>query len=136
MGNALIDEQGLNPCNKYAMEQASLRAKWNYYDNTGKDDVSVYVADGTINLTALDPLIYQPRLDSRSLTVAAASILGKHIRDTYMEQLSQYYPEYGWDTNSGYINDHHIEAVKKYGLTIYHRKSYKIRKLFNEQHED
>ncbi len=62
--------------------------------------------------------------DARSASIAAASILAKVERDRYMVKLSEEYPEYGWDKNMGYLTKEHLEAIDKYGLTPYHRKSF------------
>ncbi len=63
--------------------------------------------------------------DALSLSVAAASIVAKVTRDRIMQTLSKDYPAYGWDKNAGYGTAAHIEALKKYGVTPHHRKSYK-----------
>jgi len=63
--------------------------------------------------------------DSLSNSIAAASIIAKVTRDNQMEELAKQFPEYGWDSNSGYGTKSHIEAIDKYGITEHHRKSYK-----------
>ena len=62
--------------------------------------------------------------DSKSLSVAAASIVAKETRDKIMADLSAQYPEYGWDKNAGYPTKTHLQAIEKYGITTYHRKSF------------
>lgn len=62
--------------------------------------------------------------DSRSVSVAAASILAKVARDRYMKELAKKYPEYGFEKHAGYPTKEHFEAIKKYGITKEHRKSY------------
>ncbi|MGI9392572.1 MAG: ribonuclease HII [Parvibaculales bacterium] len=62
--------------------------------------------------------------DDRSLTIAAASIIAKTHRDKLMKKLAEKYPQYGWETNSGYPTRQHQEAVKKYGVTRHHRRSF------------
>jgi ribonuclease HII len=64
--------------------------------------------------------------DSKYKSIAAASILAKVARDEYISSLSQYYPEFNWDKNKGYGTKDHLEAIKNYGLTPYHRKTYGI----------
>ena len=61
------------------------------------------------------------------LSIAAASILAKVARDKYMTTLSEIedYKYYGWDKNMGYGTEEHIEAIKKHGITKYHRKSFR-----------
>lgn len=62
--------------------------------------------------------------DSKSASIAAASILAKVTRDRYMEELHEKYPVYNWNKNAGYLTKEHIEAIDKYGLTPYHRESF------------
>ncbi len=66
--------------------------------------------------------------DDISLSIAAASIIAKVSRDKLINNLSLEFPDYEWDKNKGYGTKKHIEAIKKFGLTIHHRKSFSIRK--------
>ncbi len=62
--------------------------------------------------------------DSKSISIAAASIIAKVYRDNILKELGKKYPEYKWDKNSGYGTKEHLEAIYKYGITPYHRKSF------------
>ncbi len=64
--------------------------------------------------------------DGKYLSIAAASILAKTYRDDYMRKLAEEYPQYDWDVNKGYPTRKHREAIGKYGITKYHRKSYNL----------
>lgn len=64
--------------------------------------------------------------DSKFLSIAAASILAKNYRDDLMIQLHEEFPEYGWNKNVGYATKQHREALKKFGPTIHHRKSFRL----------
>jgi ribonuclease HII len=64
--------------------------------------------------------------DSKYLSIAAASILAKTYRDAYMERIHEEYPMYNWKQNKGYPTKEHREAIKKYGVTKYHRLSFKL----------
>lgn len=64
--------------------------------------------------------------DSKILSIAAASILAKNYRDQLMIQLHDEFPEYGWNKNMGYATKVHIEALKKFGPTKYHRQSFRL----------
>lgn len=64
--------------------------------------------------------------DGKYLSIAAASILAKTYRDDLMEKLSFSYPEYGWERNVGYPTKEHRNAIDKYGITPYHRKSFRL----------
>jgi ribonuclease HII len=67
--------------------------------------------------------------DATYASIAAASVLAKTWRDEYMEKLAQEYPEYGWAKNMGYPTKDHIEAIRKYGFTPLHRKSFHLKQL-------
>lgn len=64
--------------------------------------------------------------DGKYQAIAAASILAKTYRDEYMERLAQEYPQYGWLSNKGYPTPQHREAIRQYGVTPYHRKSFDL----------
>lgn len=64
--------------------------------------------------------------DGRFLHIAAASILAKTHRDEWMFKLHKKHPEYGWDSNAGYPTIKHRLAIKEYGVTPYHRKSFRL----------
>lgn len=62
--------------------------------------------------------------DASYASIAAASVLAKTHRDAYMRKMALLYPGYGWDHNFGYPTQEHLLAIKKYGLTPIHRKSF------------
>ena len=64
--------------------------------------------------------------DGKYLAIAAASILAKTYRDDYMDRLAEEYPQYDWLSNKGYPTKKHREAIKQFGITPYHRKSYNL----------
>ena len=64
--------------------------------------------------------------DSKYQNIAAASILAKTYRDIYMEKIHDEFPMYNWKQNKGYPTKEHREAIKQYGITKYHRKSFKL----------
>ena len=64
--------------------------------------------------------------DAKYLSIAAASILAKTYRDDYMNELAQQYPQYGWQENKGYPTRQHREAIRQWGVTPLHRKSYNL----------
>ncbi|MBO4535893.1 MAG: ribonuclease HII, partial [Bacteroidales bacterium] len=64
--------------------------------------------------------------DGTVQAIAAASVLAKTHRDAYMRRLAVEYPQYGWDRNMAYPTEEHREAIRKYGITPYHRKSYNL----------
>jgi ribonuclease HII len=66
------------------------------------------------------------RGDARYASIAAASILAKTFRDEYMMSLHNHYKHYGWVRNKGYPTKEHREAIARYGITPYHRKSFSL----------
>ncbi|MFN8338395.1 MAG: hypothetical protein U0T36_05190 [Saprospiraceae bacterium] len=64
--------------------------------------------------------------DSLYASIAAASILAKTYRDEYMIQLHQSFPQYHWDANKGYPSIAHRDAIRAYGVTMYHRQSFQL----------
>ena len=65
--------------------------------------------------------------DQKYQNIAAASILAKTYRDEYMTNLHLKFPEYDWIRNKGYGTKYHINMIKKFGRTKYHRKSFQIK---------
>ncbi len=64
--------------------------------------------------------------DGKYLSIAAASVLAKTYRDEYMLRLHEEYPMYHWDNNKGYPTAAHYAAIKEYGISPYHRKSFRL----------
>ena len=64
--------------------------------------------------------------DSKYLSIAAASVLAKTYRDAYMNQIHEEFPMYNWKQNKGYPTQEHREAIRKYGVTKYHRMSFRL----------
>ncbi|NQX86130.1 MAG: ribonuclease HII [Flavobacteriaceae bacterium] len=64
--------------------------------------------------------------DGKYLNIAAASVLAKTYRDRYMEHIHEEFPMYNWKKNKGYPTKEHRAAIKKYGITKYHRKSFRL----------
>lgn len=64
--------------------------------------------------------------DGKYLNIAAASVLAKTARDAYMLNIGQQHPEYAWQQNMGYPTKSHRDAIRQFGVTDYHRKSFKL----------
>lgn len=64
--------------------------------------------------------------DSKYLSIAAASVLAKTYRDEYMEKIHLEFSDYNWQKNKGYPTKEHREAIRNFGVTKYHRKSFKL----------
>lgn len=64
--------------------------------------------------------------DGKYLPIAAASVLAKTYRDDYMNRLAEEYPAYDWKSNKGYPTVKHREAIRKFGVTPYHRMTFNL----------
>jgi len=116
-----IDNFGIQEANLNAMINSASQAT-KYIDELP----GVYVIDqGPKN--NLSPQLMIPKADSTSLAVAAASIIAKVHHDRVLAKLHEEYPEYDLISNKGYITPKHKEAVAKYGLQYFHRKSYQLK---------
>lgn len=116
-----IDKIGIQEANLNAMISSSFKAV-KYIDELPH----LYVIDqGPKN--NLSPQLMIPKADSTSLAVAAASIIAKVHHDRVLAKLHEEYPEYDLISNKGYITAKHKEAVAKYGLQYFHRKSYQLK---------
>ncbi len=62
--------------------------------------------------------------DSKSISIAAASVLAKVTRDRIMNELGQSFPQYGWEANAGYGTATHMGALQSFGVTPHHRKTF------------
>jgi len=72
--------------------------------------------------------------DSIYLSIAAASILAKTYRDDFMRELDEVFPQYGWKTNKGYPTEAHRKAISQWGISSFHRRSFRLGeqlRLFN-----
>lgn len=64
--------------------------------------------------------------DAKFMSIAAASVLAKTYRDEFMEKIHEEHPQYNWKKNKGYPTKEHREAIQQFGITKYHRKSFKL----------
>lgn len=64
--------------------------------------------------------------DAKFMSIAAASVLAKTYRDEYMNKIHEEFPMYNWKQNKGYPTQEHREAIRKYGVTKYHRLSFRL----------
>ena len=67
--------------------------------------------------------------DATFASIAAASVLAKTHRDAFMKELARDFPQYGWERNFGYPTKEHIEAIRRFGLTPWHRRSFHPKEL-------
>jgi ribonuclease HII len=64
--------------------------------------------------------------DAKFMSIAAASVLAKTYRDDFMEKIGLEFPEYNWKQNKGYPTKEHRNAIREFGITKYHRKSFRL----------
>lgn len=82
------------------------------------------LTDGNMTLDISLPQRSVIKGDALSYSIGAASVVAKVYRDKLMKEYAETYPQYGFDTNVGYGSKKHIEAIKKFGLTPLHRRSF------------
>ncbi len=115
VSNNLVDDVNVLEATKIAMKKA-LR------DVNNKDFV---IVDGTVVLNNIDiPQTQIIKGDLKSISIAAASIVAKVVRDEIMKALHNEFPIYDWAKNKGYGTARHIEALRIYGPCKYHRFSF------------
>lgn len=64
--------------------------------------------------------------DAKFMSIAAASVLAKTYRDDFMQQIDEEFPQYFWRKNKGYPTKQHRDAIREFGVTNYHRKTFKL----------
>ena len=64
--------------------------------------------------------------DAKFMSIAAASVLAKTYRDDYMEKIHKDHPQYFWSKNKGYPTKQHRQAIREHGITLHHRKSFRL----------
>ncbi len=93
-------------------------------EQIGKPDILTLVDGNKLIKNYIYPQEFVIKGDSKSASIAAASILAKVTRDRYMLQLHEEFPMYNWAKNAGYLTAQHLEAIDKYGMCKYHRPSF------------
>ena len=118
-----------------AIDQLKVKPEALIIDGNRFDPYYPSVDHSTIDCYENMPLLYdcQPlphttivKGDGKYLAIAAASILAKTYRDDFMNNLAAEYPQYDWLSNKGYPTPKHREAIKKYGITPYHRVTFRF----------
>ena len=94
----------------------------------------VVLVDGNKSFTYDADVIPIVKGDSKSLSIASASIIAKVVRDRLMIKHAKKFPHYGWQTNKGYPTTEHINAIIKYGACNFHRKSF-LKKIFERTNQ-
>lgn len=103
--------------------QASMLAMKRAIDNLPKRPNFVLVDGNRLPQNIIGRAIVKG--DSKSLSIAAASIIAKETRDKIMQDLALLFPQYGWNKNAGYPTPEHLRAIKEFGINEHYRKSFK-----------
>jgi ribonuclease HII len=115
INNDIIDEINILEATKLAMQMAIKKLKYCDY----------VLVDGIVVLNTPYTQMSIIKGDNKSISIAAASIVAKVTRDRIMCDLHKIFPIYNWNKNKGYLTRDHIQAIKKYGITEFHRLSFK-----------
>ena len=120
-----IDERNILQCSIIGMQRAldklSVRPQHILVDG---NKWKPYVPEGELLEIPAHTVVHG---DATYMSIAAASVLAKTYRDDYMLRLHNEYPQYGWNTNKGYPTAEHYAALKQYGITPYHRKTFNLK---------
>lgn len=120
-----IDERNILQCSilgmQRALDQLSIRPQHILVDG---NKWKPYVPEGELLEIPADTVVHG---DATYMSIAAASVLAKTYRDDYMLKLHEQYPQYHWDSNKGYPTADHYAALKQYGPTPYHRKTFNLK---------
>ena len=114
--NKEIDKYNIFNASLLSMERAAKKLKRKPH---------IFLIDGTHAPKKLKNSKTIIKGDQKVKCISAASILAKAYRDLYMIKLGNKYPKYKWNKNFGYGTSQHLESLKKFGVTSYHRRSYK-----------
>jgi len=114
---SIIDEIGISKATKIAIEQSIA-------NNISHKDI--ILLDGNIKPYSKNKILSIVKGDCNYVSIAAASIVAKFIRDNIMTLKSLKYPIFKWEKNKGYGTKDHLLAIKLYGITEFHRKTYKM----------
>ena len=123
-GVAMISHEEIDRTN---ILQASIRAMHLALELLNPQPGLILVDGNRFSPYGMIPYHCIIRGDGRYMSIAAASVLAKTARDEYMRELHRQFPLYGWDRNKGYPTMTHRNALKNYGLSPFHRKTFNLR---------
>lgn len=115
-----IDQINILQASLLAMERAYL----NMINSSPIANIHALIDGNQMPKNLCCPATTVVKGDSKHVEISAASILAKVSRDKVMKELDRQFPTYGWSTNAGYGSKKHLEALKLYGVTPHHRRSF------------
>jgi ribonuclease HII len=127
----VVDQNTIDEIN---ILRATLKSMKNAVDKLSLEPDMILI-DGNKSFPSGIPTQTIVKGDGKSFSIAAASILAKVERDKIMKRAAENYPQYLWQNNKGYGTKQHIHAIKKYGHTEFHRKSF-LTKILNFEIQD
>lgn len=132
VGIGIVSAEEIDEINIY---QASKLAMIKAYKEANKSIKIEHLLTDAMEINELDiPVTKIIKGDSKSITIAAASIIAKVTRDKMLYELDRKYPMYGFKDHKGYPTKKHLEAINKYGLIEGYRKTYgPVKKILEEQ---
>lgn len=128
IGIGIVDEKKIDAVNIYEATKIAMK--------TAIESTNVKLEHVLIDAMPLDidvPTTSIIKGDAKSISIAAASVIAKVTRDRMMYELDRKYPMYDLKNNKGYGTKKHIEAIKKYGITKYHRITFKPVSYYKER---
>jgi len=123
-GVGIVDNHEIDKIN---ILWASILAMHRAIDNLSKLPKHILVDGNRFKPYQKIPHTCVVKGDGKYQSIAAASILAKTFRDEYMEKLHEQFPQYNWKSNKGYPTADHIAALRKFGQTEYHRKTFNLK---------
>lgn len=116
VSSEMIDQKGLSYAWKYGINESLSHLKV-------KPDIAIIDGNKKISIEGIytDSIV---KGDQKSYSIAAASIIAKVTRDRIMVKIHEEYPQYGFNKHVGYGTKMHMEALQRFGVTKYHRRSY------------
>ena len=127
-GVGIVDNKIIDAINiLQATKKAMAKALGALQENLGSERLSDYVLiDGNMRMENIQtPCKSIVKGDNKSLSIAAGAVIAKVTRDRIMGRLHEEYPKYGWNRNKGYLSREHMQAIRDFGTTPYHRMSYR-----------
>ena len=120
VGIGVVDEKKIDEVNIYEATKIAMKEA---IKNTNIELEHVLIDAMPLDINVPTTSIIKG--DAKSISIAAASVIAKVTRDKMMYELDKKYPMYDLKNNKGYGTKKHLEAIKKYGITKYHRLTFK-----------